>query len=55
MLAKKLNLKLVLEDMDWKDYYFLKGTNIIDAAVLWQKNSYINGTLMCLSFNIRST
>ena len=50
MLAKKLNLKLVLEDMDWRDYYFLKGSNIIDAAVLWQKNSYINGTLMCLSF-----
>ena len=26
------------------------GTNIIDAAVLWKRESYIPETLMCLSF-----
>ena len=50
MLAKKLNLKLAWDDIFWKDYYYLRDTNIIDAAVLWKKNSYISGTLMCLSF-----
>ncbi len=50
MLAKKLNLKLAFDDIHWNDYYYLRDTNIIDAAVLWKKNSYISGTLMCLSF-----
>ena len=30
--------------------YYLGGTNIIDAAVLWKENSYIPNSLMCLSF-----
>ena len=32
---------------------YLGGTNIIDAAVLWKENSYIPGTLMCLSFQFQ--
>ena len=52
-LAQKLNIEFDWRDEDWKDYYYLGGTNIIDAAVLWKKNSYIPGTYMCLSFQFR--
>ena len=49
-LAQKIGIDLEWKDEDWIDYYFLGGTNIIDAAVLWKKDGYISGTLMCLSF-----
>ena len=48
-LSKKLKIDLKWKDEDWIDYYYLT-ENIIDAAVLWKKNSYISGTYMCLSF-----
>lgn len=50
MLAKKLNLDWSWCEKPWVDYYYIKNTDIVDAAVLWRKNSYIKGTLMCLSF-----
>jgi dTDP-4-amino-4,6-dideoxygalactose transaminase len=37
----------------WSDFYFLKGTNIIDAAVLWGEKTYIPHTFMCLSFQYK--
>jgi hypothetical protein len=37
----------------WQDYYFIGDTNIVDAAVLWEKDSYIPNTFMCLSFQFR--
>ena len=49
-LAKKIGIEFEWEEQDWKDYYQLGGTNIIDAAVLWKENSYISNSLMCLSF-----
>jgi len=49
-LGLKLNLEWSFIDNKWKNFYFIEKTNIIDAAVLWKKNSYIKGTLMCLSF-----
>tara|TARA_R110000824_G_scaffold58774_1_gene158542 strand:- start:4312 stop:4902 length:591 start_codon:yes stop_codon:yes gene_type:complete len=52
-LAKKLNIDFKWRDEDWEDFYYLGGTNIIDAAVLWKKNSYIDNTFMCLSFQFR--
>jgi dTDP-4-amino-4,6-dideoxygalactose transaminase len=52
-LAKKLNLEWEWEDKVWNDYYHLGDTNIIDAAVLWERNSYIPGTYMCLSFQFQ--
>ena len=52
-LAKKLNLKWEWREEEWQDYYFLGNTNIVDAAVLWEKNSYIPKTFMCLSFQYR--
>jgi dTDP-4-amino-4,6-dideoxygalactose transaminase len=38
---------------NWQEFYFLKGTNIIDAAVLWRENSYIPHTFMCISFQYK--
>lgn len=50
LLGYKLNLRWGWSDLKWEDYYYIKNTNIIDAAVLWKKNSYINNSFMCLSF-----
>ena len=52
-LANKLKINLEWRDEEWQDYYYLYGTNIIDAAVLWGKNTYIPKTLMCLSFQFQ--
>jgi len=51
-LADKLGLELEWRDEDWEDYYTLNydDKRIIDAAVLWRKNSYIPNTMMSLSF-----
>ena len=49
MLADKLYLKRNWIDLKWEDYYYIT-PNIIDAAVLWKKDSYIPETFMCLSF-----
>lgn len=48
-LAHKLNIELYWKDENWQDYYYLTD-NIIDAAVLWKKDSYIPGTFMGISF-----
>ena len=52
MLANKMGLELEWRDEEWQDYYTLNydDRRIIDAAVLWRKNSYIPNTYMCLSF-----
>ena len=49
-LAHKIGIPIDWKDENWENYYYLGGTNIIDAAVLWERDSYIPGTLMCLSF-----
>ena len=52
MLANKMGLELEWRDEEWEDYYTLNYGNkrIIDAAVLWKKDSYQPNTFMCLSF-----
>ena len=52
-LANKLNIGLEWRDENWQDYYYLGDTNIIDAAVLWERDSYISNTFMCVSFQFR--
>mgnify|MGYP003389260588 CR=1 FL=1 len=52
-LGKKLDIDLDWKDEEWIDYYYLGGTNIIDAAVLWKSKSYIPNTFMCLSFQFQ--
>jgi len=51
-LAKKLGIDLMWKFEDWKNYYHITD-NIIDAAVLWKKDSYIPGTFMCVSFQFK--
>lgn len=50
---EKLNLKWKFEYQEWKDFYYLGNTNIIDAAVYWKQNCYIENTYMCLSFQYK--
>ena len=51
-LANKIGLDLVWRDEDWVDMYHVF-PKVIDAAVLWKKNSYIPNTFMCVSFQFR--
>ena len=53
MTAEKLGLRWSWKDEDWKHFYQIGNTNIIDAAVLWKENSYIENTFMCLSFQFQ--
>jgi len=48
-LANKLNIQLNWKDEKWSDYYYLTD-QVIDAAVLWGENTYINNTFMSISF-----
>ena len=56
-LADKIGIKREWKTENWKDHYSLTDTNsrwkIIDAAVLWKRNSYIPGTYMCISFQFQ--
>jgi dTDP-4-amino-4,6-dideoxygalactose transaminase len=52
-LANKLGIELRWKDEEWENYYKLGGTNIYDAAVLWEENSYIPGSFMILSFQFQ--
>ena len=51
-LAEKMGLEREWRDENWGDYYTLNygDKRIIDAAVLWKKDSYIPNTFMCISF-----
>jgi dTDP-4-amino-4,6-dideoxygalactose transaminase len=51
-LAEKMGLEREWRDEEWEDYYTLNygDRQIIDAAVLWRKDSYIPNTFMCISF-----
>lgn len=53
MTLEKLGINYKFTDTYWKDYYRIGGTNIIDAAVYWKRNSYIPDSFMCLSFQYR--
>ena len=55
MLANKLKIQLDWRDEQWENFYSLnfEDKKIIDAAVLWEKNSYIPNTCMCLSFQFQ--
>jgi len=53
MTLVKLGIDWSFKDSKWESYYYLDNTRIIDAAVLWKRNSYIPSTLMCLSFQFR--
>ena len=48
-LSRKIGIGLNWRDDNWQDYYYLTD-RVIDAAVLWKRNSYIAGTFMNISF-----
>ena len=50
---KKLNLNWKFKYQEWENFYYLDNTNIIDAAVYWKQNGYIENTYMCLSFQYK--
>jgi dTDP-4-amino-4,6-dideoxygalactose transaminase len=52
-LGFKLDIPWKWSTKEWKDYYFIGNTNIIDAAVFWEEGGYIKDTLMCLSFQFQ--
>lgn len=50
---EKLHLNWKFEYQEWEDLYYLGNTNIIDAAVYWKQNGYVENTYMCLSFQYK--
>ena len=52
-LASKLGITFDWKEELWQDYYYLGNTNIVDAAVLWKRNSYVPDTFMCVSFQFK--
>ena len=51
LIMKKIGIRQWRwEDNQWEKYYYIGSTNIVDAAVCFEKNSYIPGTYFCLSF-----
>ena len=53
MTMEKLGIEWCWQELEWENYYYIGNTNIIDAAVLWEEDSYIEGTFMCLSFQFK--
>lgn len=54
LIMKKIGgIEWKWDDSTWSDFYYIKETNIIDAAVYWKKDSYIPNTYFCLSFQQR--
>jgi dTDP-4-amino-4,6-dideoxygalactose transaminase len=54
-LANKINIDLEWRDEVWSNYYKVNDTMkpIYDAAVMWEKDSYLFGSMMCLSFQFQ--
>ena len=50
MTFKKLDIEWDFVDYNWNNFYFIGNTNIVDAAVYWERKGYIPNTMMCLSF-----
>lgn len=53
MMFDKIDVPYTLTSEEWQDYYQIKPLPVYDAAVAWEQNSYIPGTLMCLSFQFK--
>ena len=51
-LSHKLGIELIWKDENWIDYYYLTD-KVIDAAVLWKKDSYVPNTFMSISFQFQ--
>jgi len=49
MLSSKMGIDFDWMKLEWAKFYYITA-NIIDAATLWQANSFREHTFMCLSF-----
>jgi dTDP-4-amino-4,6-dideoxygalactose transaminase len=50
MTMHKVGIKYTLEDIDWRDLYVFKGSNIWDCARYFKKDMYVSGNIQCVSF-----
>ena len=53
MVVEKIRQPWRFVDLPWQDQYTLSPLPIVDAARVWQQNSYTPGTLTCLSFQFK--
>lgn len=53
MTLTKCGIEWSWVEENWKLYYKFSDTNIFDAATFWQKDGYINHSIMCLSFQYK--
>jgi hypothetical protein len=53
MVLEKLNQPWQFVDHCWEKLYQFDSHKIVDAATLWEKDSYIADTLMCISFQFK--
>jgi dTDP-4-amino-4,6-dideoxygalactose transaminase len=51
-LSHKLGIELEWKEENWEDFYYITD-KVIDAAVLWKRDSYVPGTLMSVSFQFK--
>lgn len=53
MMLEKIRQPWTFSKQQWEKYYYIDPLPIIDAATLWERDSYISGTLMCISFQFK--
>lgn len=53
MMLEKLNQPWRFVDQRWEKIYHFDSHKIVDGATLWEPNSYITDTLMCISFQFK--
>lgn len=53
MMLEKLNQPWQFINQPWEKLYQFDSHKIVDAATLWEKDSYIADTLMCISFQFK--
>ena len=52
-LGEKLDIEWNWNESEWLNHYTIGHTNIVDAAVYWERGGYIPNTFMCLSFQFQ--
>ena len=53
MVLEKIRQPWRFVDLPWQDHYRFDPLPIVDAARVWQQDSYAAGTLTCLSFQFK--
>jgi len=53
MMLEKIKQPWQFQDIQWANFYALDPLPVIDSAFQWQADSYISGTLTCVSFQYK--